>query len=198
MAAIVEHEKRKEEILQKSIEVFVRDGYKDVTIQKIADYCGITRTTLYIYFKNKHEIFMSCIKRVTKKIEKKLIQLLKENEFTCEETLKQMMALIVNVCEENSHLFSVITTYLQQIQKVGSDPNKRVMHYVIKLRHILTQVLIKGMENNEFRKLDIKSTNELFFSLIEGVIFRMVILNQHVDETTKNMISVFVESLRNE
>ena len=82
MAAIVEHDKRKEEILQKSIEIFVSEGYKNVTIQKIADHCGITRTTLYIYFKNKHEIFMCSIKRVTKKIEFELLQLMKKNEFS--------------------------------------------------------------------------------------------------------------------
>ena len=182
MAAIVEHDKRKEEFLQKSIEIFVSEGYKNVTIQKIADHCGITRTTLYIYFKNKHEIFMCSIKRVTKKIEFELLQLLKKNEFSNQELLKQMMFLIIN--------------YIQQVQKNGYDPHKRVMHYVIKLRHILSSVLIQGMESGEFRKLDLKSTNELFFSLLEGLIFRMVILDLHDHENEKNMISVFVDSLK--
>ncbi len=196
MAAIVEHDKRKEEILQKSIEIFVSEGYKNVTIQKIADHCGITRTTLYIYFKNKHEIFMCSIKRVTKKIEFELLQLMKKNEFSNQELLTQMMLLIINVCEENAHLFSVIINYIQQVQKNGYDPHKRVMHYVIKLRHILSSVLIQGMESGEFRKLDLKSTNELFFSLLEGLIFRMVILDLHDHENEKNMISVFVDSLK--
>ena len=53
MAIVVEHDKRKHEILEKSLELFTREGYDDVTFQKIADACGITRTTLYIYFKNK-------------------------------------------------------------------------------------------------------------------------------------------------
>ena len=57
MAIIVEHEKRKRKILEKALDVFVEEGYEDVTFQKIADRCGITRTTLYIYFKNKREIF---------------------------------------------------------------------------------------------------------------------------------------------
>ena len=196
MAAIVEHDKRKEEILQKSIEIFVSEGYKNVTIQKIADHCGITRTTLYIYFKNKHEIFMCSIKRVTKKIEFELLQLMKKNEFSNQELLKQMMFLIINVGEENAHLFSVIINYIQQVQKNGYDPHKRVMHYVIKLRHILSSVLIQGMETGEFRKLDLKSTNELFFSLLEGLIFRMVILDLHDHENEKNMISDFVDSLK--
>ena len=107
-----------------------------------------------------------------------------------------MMFLIINVCEENAHLFSVIINYIQQVQKNGYDPHKRVMHYVIKLRHILSSVLIQGMESGEFRKLDLKSTNELFFSLLEGLIFRMVILDLHDHENEKNMISVFVDSLK--
>ena len=57
MAVVVEHDKRKREILEKSMELFCRDGYEDVTFQKIANACGITRTTLYIYFENKNEIF---------------------------------------------------------------------------------------------------------------------------------------------
>ena len=62
MAIVVEHDKRKHEILQKSLDVFIDEGYEDATFQKIADRCGITRTTLYIYFKNKHEIFYNLIK----------------------------------------------------------------------------------------------------------------------------------------
>ena len=64
MAIIVEHEKRRKEILQKSLDVFVEEGYEDVTFQKIADRCGITRTTLYIYFHNKYDIFIEIIKEL--------------------------------------------------------------------------------------------------------------------------------------
>ena len=59
MAIIVEHEKRKKEILEKSMELFCKEGFDDVTFQKIADACGITRTTLYIYFKNKLKYLIS-------------------------------------------------------------------------------------------------------------------------------------------
>ena len=55
MAIIVEHDKRKKEILETALDLFMEKGYEDVTFQKIADRCGITRTTLYIYFKNKKE-----------------------------------------------------------------------------------------------------------------------------------------------
>ena len=67
MAIIVEHDKRKKEILETALDLFMEKGYEDVTFQKIADRCGITRTTLYIYFKNKKEISeVSCLMLHTK------------------------------------------------------------------------------------------------------------------------------------
>jgi AcrR family transcriptional regulator len=69
VSTAVEHEKRKREILDKALDVFVDSGYEDTTFQKIAERCGITRTILYLYFKNKKEIFASSIKWFTEKIE---------------------------------------------------------------------------------------------------------------------------------
>ncbi|MCL2174616.1 MAG: TetR/AcrR family transcriptional regulator, partial [Treponema sp.] len=57
MAIAVEHEQRRKKILEKALTVFMDDGFEDATFQKIADRCGITRTILYLYFKNKKEIF---------------------------------------------------------------------------------------------------------------------------------------------
>ena len=56
MGIVIDYEKRKKVILKKALDVIIDEGYEDATFQKIADRCGITRTTLYIYFKNKREI----------------------------------------------------------------------------------------------------------------------------------------------
>ncbi len=63
MAVVVEHDKRREKILEKALLVFIEDGFVDATYQKIADRCGIARTILYLYFKNKSEIFNYSIKQ---------------------------------------------------------------------------------------------------------------------------------------
>ena len=86
MAIGVEHDKRKHEILEKALEVFIEEGYEDVTFQKIAERCGITRTTLYIYFKNKREIFLWSIKQLTYGIEQELNEIVANENQTSEET----------------------------------------------------------------------------------------------------------------
>lgn len=177
MAIVVEHDKRKHEILQKSLDVFVEQGYEDATFQKIADHCGITRTTLYIYFKNKHEIFLGSIKELLSELEKNLRDIIKKDMDSIE-SLKQILFTIVDACENNKKLFSVLLNYLLQLKKAGVDTNERVRRRVIKMRHLLSTVLIKGIQKGEIKSVNVKDTNELLYGMIEASIFRIAVLNQ--------------------
>ena len=177
MAIVVEHDKRKHEILQKSLDVFVEQGYEDATFQKIADHCGITRTTLYIYFKNKHEIFLGSIKELLSELEKNLRDIIKKDMDSIE-SLKQILFTIVDSCENNKKLFSVLLNYLLQLKKAGVDTNERVRRRVIKMRHLLSTVLIKGIQKGEIKSVNVKDINELLYGMIEASIFRIAVLNQ--------------------
>ena len=108
MAIVVEHEKRKHEILQKALDVFITEGYEDATYQKIADKCGITRTTLYIYFKNKQEIFGFSIKQLLTEIETSLLGILKTPELSNEQILRKVMETLIDISLQNTKLFEVL------------------------------------------------------------------------------------------
>ena len=183
MATIVEHEKRKHEILQKALDVFMEEGYEDVTFQKIADRCGITRTTLYIYFKNKREIFIWSIKQLTAGIEVKLMEFIQNKELNASDCLRKMMFLVLDECKENHKLFNVVLSYLLTLQKSGINPAERVRRRVIRLRHLISLLIIRGNNSNEFNNVNIKDTNELLYGLIESAIFRIAVLGQSsIDE----------------
>ena len=178
MAIIVEHDKRKQEILQKSLDVFIEEGYEDATFQKIADRCGITRTTLYIYFKNKHEIFLGSIKELLSELENSLKEVIKDKSKNAEETLRQILSTIIIRCEENAKLFSVLLNYLMQLKKSGADTNSRVRRRVIRMHHILVTIIIQGIRSGEFEDKNVKVMEETLYALIESAIFRIAVLNQ--------------------
>lgn len=194
MAIVVEHDKRKQEILQKSLDVFVEEGYEDATFQKIAYRCGITRTTLYIYFKNKHEIFLGSIKELLSELEINLQEIIKKNE-NSPETLRKILFAVVNACENNKKLFSVLLNYLMQLKKAGIDTNERVRRRVIKMRHLLSTVLIKGIQKQEIKNVNVKDINELFYGMIEASIFRIAVLNQDNITEVKEAIVQTVQLL---
>ena len=112
MATVVEHDKRKQEILEKSLDVFMHEGFEDVTFQKIADRCGITRTTLYIYFKNKREIFQWSIKQLLSTLEDTLIKIATDTSIPTSQVIYDMVTFIFDQCKTNHKLFSILLPYL--------------------------------------------------------------------------------------
>lgn len=196
MATIVEHEKRKHEILQKALDVFMEEGYEDVTFQKIADRCGITRTTLYIYFKNKREIFIWSIKQLTAGIEVQLMEFIQNKELSASDCLRKMMFLVLDECKENHKLFNVVLSYLLTLQKSGINPAERVRRRVIRLRHLISLLIIRGNNSNEFNNVNIKDTNELLYGLIESAIFRIAVLGQSSIDEVYGAIDLAINKLK--
>lgn len=197
MAIVVEHDKRKHEILQKSLDVFIDEGYEDATFQKIADRCGITRTTLYIYFKNKYEIFLGSLKELLSDLEVTLLNICENEKLSSEEALRQIMSAIADTIESNKKLFSVLLNYLMQLKKSGVDTNERVLRRVIRLRHLMTSILVKGIQNKEFKELNVKDINEMFYGLIEAAIFRIAVLNKNDIQDLRDSLNTIIDTFKN-
>ncbi|MBR1403164.1 MAG: TetR/AcrR family transcriptional regulator [Treponema sp.] len=195
MAIVVEHDKRKHEILEKSLELFTREGYDDVTFQKIADACGITRTTLYIYFKNKKEIFTWSIKQMTGELETKLMEILADKNLSAEECLRRIMHWIIDLCEQNRPLFNVLLVYLINLQKTGASAEERVNRRVIRVKHLLSMIIIEGQKRGEFKKMPVKSVNNMFYSLVESAIFEIAVLNKTDVSDVKTGIDLVLQGI---
>ena len=195
MATVVEHDKRKTEILQKAMDVFVREGYEDVTFQKIADRCGITRTTLYIYFKNKKEIFLYSIKQLTELLEVELISIARNENLSTAEALKQMLYTVIDDCKDNEKLLKVLMPYLLSLQKTGENANEKVRRRILRLRHMMALLIIKGIKNGEFKYVNVKDANEMIFALVESSVFRMIVYGQDDSAQMKKAIDLAINGL---
>jgi len=64
---IREKKQMKDIILKAAMELFLKDGFENVTIRKIAKEIDYSPTTIYIYFKDKDEIFKTLQKIAFKK-----------------------------------------------------------------------------------------------------------------------------------
>jgi AcrR family transcriptional regulator len=195
MSIVVEHEKRRYEILEKALDVFMDEGFEAATFQKIAGRCGITRTTLYIYFKNKKEIFSYSIKQFLSTLESSITEIRKTDDLSHSEKLIQVMTMIMEKLEENRHLLLVILNYLIAVAKGDHDPGDRVRRRTVRMRRIFTAMLIEGMKDGEFSTgLNLKDANEILYSFFEAAIFRMTVLRRPSAEELQGVIKLAVRS----
>jgi AcrR family transcriptional regulator len=196
LSIVVEHEKRRKEILEKALEVFMNEGYEDVTYQKIADRCGITRTTLYIYFQNKKEIFNYSIKQFLEKLEGDIIKVRNKQDLSSVEKLITILMMIVESLEENRALLSVVLNYLMYLSKSNSNPDSRVRRRTIRLRHILATMIIEGIRAGELKPVNVRVANDMIYSYIESAIFRLVVLKRPDISELKQSFNLLVHLMQ--
>ena len=196
MSIVIEHDKRRRAILEKALDVFIDEGYEDTTFQKISDRCKITRTTLYIYFKNKREIFDFSIKQFLQILEDNIIDIGKKKNLSSVEKLIQVMVLIIDRLEENRKLLSVVLDYLVHSSRGGQDPFNRVRRRTMRLRHIHTAFIIAGKKSGELSpSINVKNANELLYGIIEAAIFRLTVHRRDSVEELKEAARLAVMRL---
>jgi len=198
MSIVVEHEKRRYEILEKALDVFMEEGFENTTFQKIADKCGITRTTLYIYFKNKKYIFLFSNKQLLQILENDINKAAKESGISYTEKLINVMNVIMDCLKKNYRIFSVVLDYLVYATKVKKnyDPGLRVRRRTVRLRHILTALLIAGKKAGEFsNSINVKDANELLYGILEAATFRLIVMRRTSVDDLKSATSQVVHRL---
>ena len=178
MAIAVEHDKRRKKILEKALIVFMDDGFENATFQKIADRCGITRTILYLYFKNKREIFTYSIKQLLLSVEENINAIRRDASINSMEKITKVLLDIFKLFEQNRQLLSVVLDYLLYIHKGDINPEVRVRRRTVRLRHILASMVIEGVKAGELKKIKIKTADDYLYSFIESAIFQLTVLKR--------------------
>ncbi|MDR2194777.1 MAG: TetR/AcrR family transcriptional regulator [Treponema sp.] len=197
MPIIVEHEKRRKEILEKALDVFVEQGFENTTFQKIADRCAVTRTSLYIYFKNKKDVFNYSIQQLLVNVEADIQRIKKNAARTYAERLIAIFDRLIDAIMENGRLLTALFGYLRTLAKNNADPERYVRRRTIRLRHILSSIIIEGEKRGEFCPLLIKDVNEMLYGLLEAAIFRITILHTGSGEDIKHAAGVLIRHIAN-
>lgn len=196
MSAQIAHDKRKQEILEKALDVFIEEGYEDTTFQKIAERCGITRTILYLYFDNKKQIFAESLKRFLGSVEAEIGAVAQNAELCSEKKILKISEMVVDACERESKLLSVVLDYLLRLKASGGNPDEKVRRRTVRMRHILADILIEGKQRGEVNEnASVKGAVEMFFALIEAAVFRLVVLGRKEATGLQEALSPFVKSL---
>lgn len=69
---IRERKTRVQEIQKAAKEIFFQKGYQNSTVEEIAQRADISKGTIYLYFKNKNDLYVSLILPVTEKLNEDL------------------------------------------------------------------------------------------------------------------------------
>ncbi|MDR2398647.1 MAG: TetR/AcrR family transcriptional regulator [Spirochaetaceae bacterium] len=196
MSIVIAHEKRRREILAHALEVFITEGFEATTFQKIADRAHITRTTLYLYFKNKKDLFNYSIKQLMSEVEGRILAVQKDTTLNTVDKLIQVLWVIMDHLEENQRLLQVILDYLRCLSAREGSAETRVRRRTIRLRHILATMVIAGIREGAFKPITVRNADDLLYGLLEAATFQLTVLGRPSVEGLKHAAALAVQRLQ--
>lgn len=94
-----EKERRRQQIMVAAKRVFVEKGFGRATMDDIAKEAELSSGTLYLYFKNKDELYASMTLRVLQYLLIRLEHLHGESKYTIEEKISELKTALLDVYE---------------------------------------------------------------------------------------------------
>jgi len=195
MGIVIDHEARRRAIISKSIQLFAEQGYDGVTYQKIADNCGIARTTLYKYFHSKRQIFNYAIWEVAKALSDRFTEILDPQDRAIVR-LDRLLHAVLQLLFQQRVILTVILDYVLAAQRTGQNLAHTIASHTIGLRRIIHSLIVEGVRKGELHHVKPRLATDQIYALLEAAILRLTVSqNADYDELSVLMHQT-IETLR--
>ena len=165
-----EKEQLRHQILSAARELFVNEGYENVSMRKIADKIEYSPTTIYLYFKDKADLLDSVCKETLLNLLNTL-ELLKRDKSDPVEVLRKSGKAYVEFGLKYPQDYKLTFVVRLQFQKgLGlqeGSVGERVFDY---LRAMVSECI----RQERFRQVDVEITGQALWSAVHGVTLLLI------------------------
>lgn len=175
MAKAINHKERKRDIRAMSLKLFAQHGFAAVNFGMIAKECGIARTLLYTYFKDKRTIFNEAVDEATSSIADLYRELLHTRQ-SADAKLRQLCVAVFALLHDNRDFLCVIVDLLREYQRKGKLKVENILRHTVGMKRIIHSLILEGRHRGEYdAELNINRATMLVYSLFEAAILRLTV-----------------------
>jgi AcrR family transcriptional regulator len=165
-------EKRKDQILDAATDVFSRRGFHDARVDDIAKEAGLSKGTLYWYFKSKDDIIIGLLDRLFE-FGASGVRELQSKEIPATEMLRQSVDLLLKDLDRWINLIPLAYEFLGLLfrRKIVQAAFKRYFRHYMDL---ITPIIQQGIDEGEFQADSAKEVAIAIGAIFEGTILLWV------------------------
>lgn len=157
----------RQEILDAASELFVKDGYENVSMRRIADKIEYSPTTIYLYFKDKAELLEQVCQETFARLSLVLARI-QQQPGDPVERLKRGLVAYIKFGLENPHHYRA--TFMMPVpdgfnEEKYHQPDSPGMQAFDFLRRCVSDCVSAG----RFRKVDVELVSQTFWAGIHGL-----------------------------
>lgn len=163
---------RKSQILSAAQDVFTRKGFDEARMDDIAEETGLSKGTLYLYFKSKADIIIAILDRIFER-EFGQLEMLKPDEGSAADALWRVTDTLTRDIVALLKLIPIVYGFLALAFR------NRVVQRALKVylnRYLdgLIPIIQRGIDSGEFRKTDAREVAIAAGAIMEGTLLLWV------------------------
>jgi AcrR family transcriptional regulator len=187
----------KDDILEAALTLFAKKDFHDVTVDEIADQAGLSKGTIYLYFKNKDDLFFSIIQEKAKSLSEKL-EFVVHNGGSFLECLQRFIHTYLSFFHVHSTYFKIMHSDRARMKIEHRNRLHDWAHETFQIFFkIMVDFLKQGQDKKIFRDMDIISVAKTLRGILNSFTFHRVFLSSDatLDEETELIMDLFLHGV---
>jgi len=173
----------KQKIMKAAMDVFSRKGYAKANIREIARTAGISIGGVYLYFKNKEDLYRNLIKE--RKISlRDAIETTLSQPRTAAESLSAFIKLYLDYAVKHKEF--IILHIREHGFSFGAHEKRQ---FFSQQRKLIEKIIHRGIQSGEFRKCNPEQMATILMGSLRGLVLSIALDDAHI---TPEMLSELV------
>ena len=174
-----------ETIYRAALTVFSRYGFRKTTLEDIAGQLGMTKSNLYLYAKNKKDLYRRTVSWALTRWQSRVRHAVDRERDARKQFTVMCFKAIDYLSQDND--FRRLLAHDPDIFPMfpEKDPYRDINRRSVAM---IKRILKKGVEEQQFRQLDIDRVSEAVF-----LIYKMFVIRTYVKTEGKPMLEMFAD-----
>jgi AcrR family transcriptional regulator len=164
----------REEILEAARELFVREGYENFSMRRLAEKIDYSPTTIYLYFKDKADLLFSLCEETFSR----LVQQLETIASLATDPLEGLRAGMLAYVEFGlKNPANYLVTFVLPRPTGTAEHDRHLSPTCMGMRAFdcLRQAVAECARRGKFRKLDLEKTSQAIWAALHGVTTLLIV-----------------------
>lgn len=172
-------DERKTQIINAAEGVFTEKGFDEARMDDIAEETGLSKGTLYLYFKSKDDLIIAILDRMFQR-EFKQLENLDQAAQSATDAIWNMTNLLTKEILSLIRLIPIVYQFLALAFR-NKYVQTALKKYINRYLDILIPIIQRGIDSGEFRKVDAREVAVAMGAMIEGTLLLWVYDKSIVD-----------------
>jgi AcrR family transcriptional regulator len=186
-----EQQRRRKEIFDASVHLFLDKGFNETTMREIAQAAGVGKSTLYDYFKSKDEILVSYFENEIQTITERAQEIVAQ-DLGVPEKLRKIMQMHLEYLVDNKKLYLKLSVESQRLS-LGSQQQIQIKRHGY--QDMIRTLVEEGIQQEDFRPV-----NPLFAARSVITLLSLVVFTSRPTGTPEEMLedafAIFFEGIQ--